>query len=427
MGRVRTYLANKLLDLLNAGETTTLRHPAAWFTDAFASPTDAGIAITAESAMRQSAVYRSVDVLAKSISGLPVGVVEVEGEKRTPRPDHRIHLLLHETPNETQTPVIFKENLMVNCLLRGDFYASIGRTRGNEPLDLNPIDHSRVSPERVNGRIQYRVQLAGGGREIIDGSDMLHVPGLGFNGFTGQSVITFAARQAVGLSLVAEKHGATMFRNGTRMSGYLHTEKKFEDEEAKRRLGEQWQGHQGGVENVGKTPVLEDGLKWEAVSMTAEDAQYLELRRFQIADIARFFGVPLHMLFETEKSTSWGSGLEQFTLGFIIFTLQPWIVRIEQEFQRKLLPGRAGQRRSLQIKFNLDSLLRGDSTARSAFYTAGIEHGWLMPNEVRAKEDLKPQPGGNQLFIQSGLTPLVMAGAIPQQPTAAHAFIQERI
>jgi len=424
MGRIKTYLGKKLQEILNAGETTTLRQPAQWFTDGFTSPTDAGIFITEESAMRQSAVYRCVDVLSKSISGLPMGVVEVDGDKRIPKPDHRVHMLLHDSPNPTQTPVIFKESIMVNALLRGNFYASIGRTRGNEPLDLNPIDHHKVTAERIDGRVQYRVRLNNGGSDIIDGSDMLHVPGLGFNGFTGLSVITFAARQAVGLSLAAEKHGARMFKNGARLSGYLHTDKKFDDKDAQSRLRDQWQAQYGGTDNVGKTPVLEDGMKWEAVSMSAEDAQFLETRRFQIADIARFFGVPLHMLFETEKSTSWGSGLEQFTLGFIIFTLQPWIIRIEQEFQRKLLRGSMGQRKPLQIKFNLDSLLRGDSKARSALYTAGIQYGFKTPNECRALENDPPMPGGDQLFIQSSLVPLKNAGKEITQKDSD--FISER-
>lgn len=423
------------MEILSAGETTTLANPAQWFLDAFTEPTDSGIPISPETAMRQSAVYRCVDVLSKTISGLPVGVVEVDGDKRTPRPDNRVNILLHESPNDMQTPVLFKQGIMVNALLRGNFYASIGRTRGNELLDLNPINPTSVTNERINGRIKHRVSLAGGGQEIIDSSDMLHVPGLGFDGLNGLSVITFAARQAIGLSLAAEKHGAHMFKNGARLSGFLRTDKKLDDPIAVERLKTQWQSQYGGVNNAGKTPVLEDGLNWEAVSMSAEDAQFLETRRFQIADIARFFGVPLHMLFETEKSTSWGSGLEQFTLGFIIFTLQPWIVRIEQELQRKLLRGSMGQRKPLQIKFNLDSLLRGDSAARAAFYASGIQHAWLKPNEARAKEDLPPVEGGDQLFIQASMVPLSAAGqatstGAPKAPAidqAAAAFIKERV
>ena len=404
MGKLKQYLGKKLMEVL--AETTTLRQPAAWFTDMLSLPTDAGIPITEESAMRQSAVYRAVDILSKTISGLPVGVVEVDGERRVPRPDHLVHVLLHETPNETQTPVLFKQTIMVNVLLRGNFYASIGRSRGNDPIDVNPIHPSAVTPERIGGRVRYRVALSTGGTELIDASDMLHVPGLGFDGLVGQSVVTYAARQAIGLSLAAEKHGAHMFKNGARLSGFLKTEKKIDDQEAKKRLGESWQSQYGGTENVGKTAVLEDGMTWEAISMSAEDAQFLETRRFQVADIARFFGVPLHMLFETEKSTSWGTGLEQFTLGFIIYTLQPWIVRIEQEFQRKLLRGGTSRPRPLQIKFNLDSLLRGDTAARSAFYASGIQNGWLKINEVRAKEDLPAEEGGDQLFIQSSLVPV---------------------
>jgi HK97 family phage portal protein len=216
----------------------------------------------------------------------------------------------------------------------------------------------------------------------------------------GLSVITWAARQAVGLSLATEQHGAKLFSNGARLGVVLKHPKSL-SKEAQTRLKYQFDQQYSGLSNAFKSMVLEEGLDVSNISMTSEDAQFLETRRFQVEDVARFFGVPPHMIGHTDKQTSWGSGVEQTTLGFLIFTIIPWLTRFEQEFNRKLFP-----RSPFYAQFKHQGLMRGDSSARANYYASGHQNGWLTTNEIRKAEDLPSVPGGDQLYVQTNLAPL---------------------
>jgi len=354
--------------------------------------------------MRSSAVYASVSIIAQSIASLPFGVVRKEGNDRIPDPDHRVHSLIHDSPNEFMTPIIFWELLMCNLLLSGNGYARIERSRGLEPLNLLPIHPSRVAPERANGSTRYRVSLVDGGEEMVQAADMIHIPGLGFDGLSGNSVIQFAAKNSIGLSLVMQQHASKSFANGAKLSGILKTKHPMTND-TKTRFLEHWRRYMGAA-NSGGTPILEQDMDFTPISMSSVDAQLMEMMRLSIEDISRFFRVPLHMINETSKSTSWGSGLEQLTIGFVQYTLRSWLVRIEQEINRKLLFDRLGMPTDRSSKFELDGLLRGDSTARSAFYASAIQNGWMTPNEARSLEDLPPDPNGGQLFMQGAMVPL---------------------
>ena len=257
-----------------------------------------------------------------------------------------------------------------------------------------------MTPERVNGRNRYTVRFGDNTTEILDQSDMLHVPGLGYDGLKGQSVITWAARQAVGLALATEQHGSRLFSNGAKL-GVVLKHPKVLSKDAANRLRTQFEQQHAGLSNVGKTLILEEGIDVSNISMTSEDAQFLETRRFQVEDIARFFGVPPHLIGHTDKQTSWGTGVEQNTLGFLIFTLLPWLTRFEQELNRKLFP-----RSPFYTQFKVQGLMRGDSKARSEYYASGHQNGWLTTNEIRRFEDLPPVPGGDTLFVQTNLAPM---------------------
>jgi HK97 family phage portal protein len=186
------------------------------------------------------------------------------------------------------------------------------------------------------------------------------------------------------------------------------------------RLAAQFEQQHTGLSQAFKTLVLEEGLDVTNVSMTSEDAQFLDTRRFQVEDIARFFGVPPHMIGHTDKQTSWGTGVEQNTLGFLIFTIIPWLTRFEQEFNRKLFP-----RSPFYAQFKHQGLMRGDSKARSDYYASGHQNSWLTTNEIRRFEDLPPVPGGDQLFVQTNLMPLSSAGSrAPGQPSAEQDAIE---
>ena len=401
MGKIRNWLSS----IFGAVSTST-QNPAQWFLDwsSGGQPSDAGIAVNESTAMRSSAVYASVSIIAQSIASLPFGVVRKDGNDRIPDPDNRVHSIIHDSPNEFMTPIVFWELLMCNLLLSGNGYARIERTRGLEPLSLLPIHPSRVAPERSNGQTRYRVSLVDGGEEVVQSADMIHIPGLGFDGLVGNSVIQFAAKNSIGLSLVMQQHASKSFANGTKLSGLLKTKHPMSND-TKTRFLEHWRRYMG-AENTGGTPILEQDMDFTPISMSSVDAQLMEMMRLSIEDISRFFRVPLHMINETSKSTSWGSGLEQLTIGFVQYTLRSWLVRIEQEINRKLLFDRLGLPTDRSSKFELDGLLRGDSTARAAFYASAIQNGWMTPNEARSLEDLPPDENGGQLFMQGAMVPL---------------------
>lgn len=382
--------------------STSLSNPAQWLVDLFGGTTDAGVMVNPDTAMRTSAVYACVALLSRLCGSLPLKVY-----RRSPNgeqvevPDVPAYYLLHDEPNPAMTSCVWREFLMANALLGGNAYAAIGRDKANRILDLFPIHSSLVTPHRLEtGRNIYTVRLSDGTTETIDQSDMIHVPGLGFDGVKGLSVITYAARQAIGLALATEQHGSRIFSNGARLGVVLKHPKNM-SQPAIDRLGTQFAQQHVGLSNTAKTLILEEGLDVANVSMTSEDAQFLDTRRFQVEDIARFFGVPPHLIGHTDKQTSWGTGVEQNTLGFLIFTLMPWLTRFEQELNRKLFP-----RTPMYAQFKVQGLMRGDSKARSEYYSSGHQNGWLTTNEIRRAEDLPTVPGGDTLFVQTNLMPM---------------------
>lgn len=388
--------------------STNLSNPASWLVDLFGGTTDAGIAVTEQGSMKTSAVHACVTLIAKTVGSLPLKVYRRKANGESIEvPDTLPYYLLHDEPNPAMTSSIWRKFLVANLLLGGNAYAAIGRNNANQVVDLFPIHHNLVTPKRVNGRNQYVVDVGGSQTETIDQSDMLHVPGPGFDGVKGQSIITWAARQAVGLALATEQHGSKLFSNGARLGVVLKHPKTL-SKEAQTRLKTQFDQQQGGLSNAFKSMVLEEGLDVTNISMTSEDAQFLETRRFQVEDIARFFGVPPHMIGHTDKQTSWGTGVEQNTLGYLIFTILPFLTDFEQEFSRKLFP-----RSPFYAQFKVQGLMRGDSAARSAYYASGHQNGWLTTNEIRKSEDLQPVPGGDTLFVQTNLAPMQQLIAAP--------------
>lgn len=402
--------------------STNLSNPAGWLIDYFGGgPTDAGVAVSEQSSMRTSVVYACVNLIAKSIGSLPLKVYRRKNNGDSIEvPDSVPYYLLHNEPNPVMTSCVWREFLAASLLLGGNAYAVIGRNKANQVLDLFPVYAHAVTPERVDGRTRYTIRLADNSTETIDQSDMLHIPGHGYDGVKGQSVITHAARQAVGLALATEQHGSRIFSNGAKLGVVLKHPKSL-SKDATKRLAEQFEQQHAGLSNVAKTLILEEGLDVSTVSMTSEDAQFLETRRFQVEDIARFFGVPPHMIGHTEKQSSWGTGVEQQTLGFLIFTVLPWLTRFEQEFNRKLFP-----RSPFYAQFKVQGLMRGDSKARSEYYSSGHQNGWLTTNEIRRAEDLEPVPGGDTLFVQTNLAPMekLISGDLPAanpKPTQTNA------
>lgn len=360
-------------------------------------PSWSGAVVTPDSAMRVSTVYACVRLIAGAIASMPVHVFKRLGDGDKERAsNHTVEWVLNQQPSPLMTPFLFIEYLVTSCLLRGDGFAVIQRNLRGDILGLVTVDPSRVMVDKRGGILIYLVQDDDGKWYAVDQGDMIHIPGCGFDGRRGKSVIGWAARQGIGIALAAEEYSARFFSNGARPDVVLTFPNRMTETTAKLLL-DYWERKHQGVSKAHLPAILTEGGKIEQLSLTAEDAQLMEARKFQVIDICRAFGVPPYLVGETEKTTSWGSGIETMGLGFVVYTLRYHLTKIEQEFNRKLLPSSR-----FFAEFVLEGLLRGDSKARAEFYKAAIGGngvpGWLRPNEARRKENLPPDPDGDTLY-----------------------------
>ncbi|HOR77262.1 MAG TPA: phage portal protein [Anaerolineaceae bacterium] len=370
--------------------------------------TTSGKAVNERTAMQTSAVYACVRILAESVAGLPLHVYErtANGSKST-KPSHPLYRLLHDEPNREMTSFVFRETLMSHLLLWGNAYAQIIRDGRGFPIALYPLLPDRMAVDRnESGELVYTYQ-SDKGQVKLRRENILHIPGLGFDGLIGYSPIAMA-KNAVGLALATEDYGATFFANGANPGGVLEHPGVIKPEQADR-LRESWQSQFGGA-NAHKVAVLEEGLKFHQMSIPPEQAQFLETRKFQINEIARIFRVPPHMVGDLEKSSF--SNIEQQSLEFVKYTLDPWVVRWEQSLQQVLiLPS---EKATIFIKFNLDGLLRGDYQSRMQGYSTGIQNGFMSVNDVRGLEDmnlLTAEEGGDLHFVNGNMVKLADVGA----------------
>jgi HK97 family phage portal protein len=294
--------------------------------------------------------------------------------------DHPLWDLLHDQPNEYQSSVEFFEMLVMHLNLRGNFYAYPNRTSSGRVVELLPLHPDVVRTEMsADFQLQYQATMPDGGFKTFAAGELLHVRGLTLNGWLGISPIAYA-REAIGLALATEKFGGQLFRNGAKMGGVLEHPGKIGDEAYKRLKGTFDEAHSG--ENAHKTAVLEEGMKYTKVTMTGEDAQFLETRKYQRSEIAALFRVPPHMIGDLERATF--SNIEQQSLDFVVSTLMPWLNRIEKAVKRDLMTRE--EKKELRTRFNVAVYMRGDAAARSKYYQAGIAAGWLTRNEARAME-----------------------------------------
>jgi phage portal protein, HK97 family len=370
--------------------------------------TTSGKAVNERTAMQTSAVYACVRILAESVAGLPLHVYErtVNGSKST-KPSHPLYRLLHDEPNREMTSFVFRETLMSHLLLWGNAYAQIIRDGRGFPIALYPLLPDRMAVDRnESGELVYTYQ-SDKGQVKLRRENILHIPGLGFDGLIGYSPIAMA-KNAVGLALATEDYGAAFFANGANPGGVLEHPGVIKPEQADR-LRESWQSQFGGV-NAHKVAVLEEGLKFHQMSIPPEQAQFLETRKFQINEIARIFRVPPHMVGDLEKSSF--SNIEQQSLEFVKYTLDPWVIRWEQSLQLALLL--PSEKATIFIKFNLDGLLRGDYQSRMQGYSTGIQNGFMSVNDVRGLEDmnlLTAEQGGDLHFVNGNMVKLADVGA----------------
>lgn len=374
-----------------------------------------GKMVTERSAMQMTAVYACVRILSEAIAGLPLHVYRYKedgGKEKATR--HPLYLLLHDEPNPEMSSFVFRETLMTHLLLWGNAYAQIIRNGKGEVVALYPLMPNKMSVDRdKNGILYYEYQRSSdeahtmkGYSVVLTPSDVLHIPGLGFDGLVGYSPIAMA-KNAIGLALATEEYGSKFFANGAAPSGVLEHPGIIKDPA---RVRESWQSTFGGSHNSNKIAVLEEGMKYTPISISPEQAQFLETRKFQIDEIARIFRVPPHMVGDLEKSSF--SNIEQQSLEFVKYTLDPWVIRWEQSIQRTLLTQE--EKKSFFVKFNVEGLLRGDYQSRMEGYATARQNGWMSANDIRELENLdriSKEEGGDLYLINGNMLPLSKAGA----------------
>lgn len=383
--------------------------------------TSSGKPVNERTAMQTTAVYSCVRILAEAIASLPIHVYKYESNGKQRVFDHPLYRLLHDEPNTEMTSFVFRETLMSHLLIWGNAYAQIIRDGAGRVIGLYPLMPDKIEVDRDNqGQLFYVYRRDSNenpnvkkyGEVYFRQQDVLHIPGLGFDGLIGYSPIAMA-KNAVGMTLACEEYGASFFANGANPGGVLEHPGVLKDPA---KVRDSWNKVYKGPNNAHKIAVLEEGMKYQQIGIPPEEAQFLETRKFQINEIARLYRIPPHMVGDLDRATF--SNIENQSLEFVKYTLDPWVIRWEQCLQKALLLPQ--EKKEYFIKFNVDGLLRGDYQSRMNGYSIGRQNGWLSSNDIRSLEELNPIPeeeGGNLYLINGNMTKLKDAGAfaIPQE------------
>lgn len=396
-----TYLKREIGNLLvrNKWIETSMSEPSEEFLQNFYGSSSTGVNVTANSALKFSAVYAAVKAISEDIAGLQINIVTKNADgTKSENYEHNLNSLFDE-PNAVQTGFSFTETLLAMALLWGNGYAFINRDGFGYAVGMTFIHSSNVTPYiDSKGYVWYQVA---GIKDAVPAYHMIHLAGLGFNGYSGKSVIGYA-KENISLGLSAETFGSLMFSQGLNPGIMIEYPNKMEEKKyllIKDSINEMY----GGLGNSHKALILDGGAKASKLSMPSKDAQFMELRQFQLEEIARWFRIPQHMIGNLANSTN--NNIEAQGIEYVKYTLLPWVKRLEAEYNRKLVP--VSENGKTRIKFNLDTLLRADTKTRSEFYNVMFNIGALSPNEIRKIENLNPRPGGDEYF-----TPMNMQGSV---------------
>lgn len=385
----------------NEKSETQVKNEVSWaptLAEVFSVGTTSGsIPVNERTAMCVSAVFACVSLIGGAIGGLPLPVYERNKDGRE-RAEHPVWDLLNVQPSARYSAPVFWEYLATSLLLQGDAFARIVRAGKYSPhiASFELWHPSDVSVSAVADRLKYTLTNPETRKVlVVDQDDMLHVPGIGFNGLRGLTPLSYALRSAVGIARAANQHTESFFNNGARPDFVLKTEPEMTREQIQL-MRDQWEEVHGGIGKKWKPAILTGGLDIKELTMSSDDAQLVATRQLQIEDIARIFGVPPFMIGLTEKTTSWGSGVEQMSIGFVKYTLMRHLKKFEQEINRKIFAGT-----KFFVEFNTAGLERGDIKSRYEAYRISLgragEPGWASPNEIRRIENMPPCDGYDEI------------------------------
>ncbi len=366
-----------------------------------------GKAVNATTAIQLSTVYACVRVISETVASLPLGVYEATDEGNRKATEHPLYKLLHDEPNSEMTSFVLREVMLGHLLLWGNSYCQIIRTGRNKVTGLYPLLPDKMTVDRdKSGILTYTYSTASGQTVVLSPEEVLHIPGLGFDGVMGYSPIALE-KNAIGLGIAAEEYGSKFFSNGARPSGILTHPNTVKNPKA---LRESWNAAYGGSSNANRVAILEEGMRFEPIAIPNNEAQFLETRKFQVDEICRIFRVPPHLVGNLEHATF--SNIEHMSIDFAVHTIRPWLVRIEQSMNRALFSEQEKER--FYVQFNIDGLMRGDYKSRMEGYAIGINNGFMCPNDIRSLENMNPIPaeeGGNAFLVNGNMLPLKMAGS----------------
>jgi HK97 family phage portal protein len=382
-------------------------------------PSTSGKNVNEFTAMQTTAVYACVRILSETLAALPLQLYRYTPGGKERVYDHPLYHILHDEPNPEMTSFIFRETLMSHLLIWGNAYAQIIRDRLGRVQGLYPLRPDKMTVCRdESGQIYYiytktsdeNPAIKPYGQVPLRKYEVLHIPGLGFDGLVGYSPIAMA-RNAVGMTMACEEYGASFFANGASPSGVLEHPGVLKDPA---KVRDSWNAVYQGSANAHKVAVLEEGMKYQQIGIPPEEAQFLETRKFQLNEIARLYRIPPHMIGDLEKSSF--NNIEQQSMEFVKYTLDPWVIRWEQAMQKALfLPE---EKKQYFLKFNVNGLMRGDYESRMTGYSIGRQNGWLSANDIREMEDMNPVPdeeGGNLYLVNGSMTKLKDAGAFARK------------
>jgi HK97 family phage portal protein len=369
----------------------------------FFGGTASGKTVNERTAMQTTAVYACVRILAETIASLPLNVYRSTDNGKEKAINHQLYYLLHDEPNPEMTSFVFRETLMSHLLLWGNAYAQIIRDGRGKVLALYPLLPDRMTVDRTTDGQLYYEYRRDSGYVILRPEDILHIPGLGFDGLVGYSPIAMA-KNAIGMAIATEEYGGKFFANGASPGGVLEHPGVVKDPA---RIRESWNAVYQGSGNAHRVAVLEEGMKFQPIGIPPEQAQFLETRKFQTEEICRIFRVPPHLVANLDKATF--SNIEHQSISFVVHTIRPWLVRLEQGMNKALLsPSEKGR---YFVGFVVDGLLRGDYASRMQGYAIGIQNGFLSPNDVRTLENMNTIEHGDIYAMNGNMLKLEDVGA----------------